>query len=429
MGCPFLRQQQQPKIERPRDVPYESLYRPWSWMLSSFLNLFIFILLALILLVLYKRRLSSSRLCGPRVSYRKVDVLKADGSKSGKIRAVVTGGNGGTGSAIVKRLVEDGAYEVHSLDLSIPDEEDRDPRVSSYIQTDITSLEDLEIALKGAAVVFHAASVSANLHTAGSSILNANTTGTERVIAACKRCGVNRLIYTSSALATLRGRGCFSDPAGTTPANTECPLNPYSASVAFAERLVCAANGTGGLVTCALRPAMILGTRDPFTLACLTQRMYYCGAGDECWQMAPVASCAQAHLLAEKQLLKGGKSATVAGKAYFISGVRVPLRDLFGKMEKDGETTLWGQPPPQSYSRWRVQLLAYLNVAVHTVLGVNLMGSDFVPANISMLVDQNCDCTPACKELGWKMDFPPWEEMVRGVVKEYRQLVEEKKDV
>eukprot|EP00731_Ephydatia_muelleri_P000091 Em0001g91a len=407
MGCPFLRQQQQPKIERPRDVPYESLYRPWSWMLSSFLNLFIFILLALILLVLYKRRLSSSRLCGPRVSYRKVDVLKADGSKSGKIRAVVTGGNGGTGSAIVKRLVEDGAYEVHSLDLSIPDEEDRDPRVSSYIQTDITSLEDLEIALKGAAVVFHAASVSANLHTAGSSILNANTTGTERVIAACKRCGVNRLIYTSSALATLRGRGCFSDPAGTTPANTECPLNPYFRlrGVRGETRVRCERDG---------------GARD---------RMYYCGAGDECWQMAPVASCAQAHLLAEKQLLKGGKSATVAGKAYFISGVRVPLRDLFGKMEKYGETTLWGQPPPQSYSRWRVQLLAYLNVAVHTVLGVNLMGSDFVPANISMLVDQNCDCTPACKELGWKMDFPPWEEMVRGVVKEYRQLVEEKKDV
>ena len=429
MGCPFLQQQQRPKAERPREVPYESLYRPWSWVLSSFLNLFIFILIALILLVLYKRRRSSSRLCGPKVSYRKVDVLKADESKSGKIRAVVTGGNGSMGGAIVRRLVEDGAYEVHSLDLCIPDEEERDPRVSSYIQTDVTSLEDLEIAFRGAAVVFHAARVSANLHTAGSAILNANTTGTERVIAACKRCGVKRLIYSSSALAALREQGCFSDPAGPTPANTESPLNPYSASMAFAERLVCAANGVGGLVTCALRPAMILGTKDPVTLACLTRRMYYCGTGDECWQVAPVASSAQAHLLAEKQLLKDGKSAAVAGKAYFISGVRVPLRDLFGKMEKEGGTTLWGQPPPQSYPRWQAQLLAYLNVVVYSVLGVNLMGADFVPANVSMLVDHNCDCTPARKELGWKMDYPPWEEMVRGVVREYRELVEEKKDV
>ena len=426
MGCPFLQQQQQQQTAvRPRDVPYERLYRPWSWVLSSFSNVLIFILLILVLLVIvYKRRLSSARRRGPKVSHRRVNVLKTVEGTTGKIRAVVTGGNGSIGSAIVKCLIDDGGYEVHSLDLLIPDEEDRDPRVSSYIQTDVTSQEDLEISFKGAEVVFHAASASMNLHTPNSALMHTNTTGTERVIAACKQCGVKRLIYTSSSLVALSARGCFSDPSGITPANIERPLNAYSASKALAETLVCAANGAAGLATCALRPAMVLGTRDRATLACLTQRMFNCGAGNQCWQLAPVASCAQAHLLAEKCLLKEGKSSIAAGKAYFICGVRVPLGELFGKME--GQTTLWGHSPPQCYPRWQLLLMGYLNLAVYALLGVGPLGSDLTPAWVGTMADHNCDCTPACKELGWRGHLPPWEGMVREVVGEYRR---QKKDV
>ena len=381
----------------------------------------------MLVIVVYKRRLSKSR--GPKVSYRKVDVLKADEGRTGKIRAVVTGGSGSIGSAVVTCLIEDGGYEVHSLDLAIPEEEDRDPRVSSYVQTDVTSLDDLEIAFKGAEVVFHAASAFSDLRTSDSAVRHTNVTGTERVIAACKLCGVKRLIYTSSSLAVLRDGRCVSDPDGDkdTPPNTERPANAYAASKALAEGMVCAANGVGGLATCALRTAMVLGAKDRASSACLRQRMFYCGAGNECMQLAPVGASAQAHLLAEKQLLRDGERAIAAGRAYFICGIRVPLRDLFGN--RDGEATLWGQPTPKSYPKWQAQLLARLNVAAYSVLGVCPLGPDFTPMWFSSMVDHSCDGSLAYKELGWKMDFPVWMDMVREVVREYRGLKEGKKDV
>ena len=66
---------------------------------------------------------------------------------------------------------------------------------------------------------------------------------------------------------------------------------------------------------------MVLGMRDRAALACLTKLTFYCRAGEECWQLAHIVSCAQVHRLAEKQLLKDGTSSIAAGKAYFICGV------------------------------------------------------------------------------------------------------------
>ena len=82
--------------------------------------------------------------------------------------------------------------------------------------------------------------------------------------------------------------------------------------------------------------------------------------------------------------------------------------------------------------------MRYLNLAVYALLGVGPLGSDLTPAWVGPLgsdltpawvgtmADHNCDCTPACKELGWKGHLPPWEGVVREVVEEYRR---QKKDV
>lgn len=53
MGCPFLTHT--PLPERPVEYPYEALYRPWSWVLSSFTNLFIFAALVGVAYMIYKK--------------------------------------------------------------------------------------------------------------------------------------------------------------------------------------------------------------------------------------------------------------------------------------------------------------------------------------------------------------------------------------
>jgi len=98
-------------------------------------HFFVFILLVGIAYTFLKRR----KVGKPVVAYKRVWV---NAGTEGKVNAVVTGGNGCLGERMVKNLLADGSYKVHSLDLRIPREEDRSLEVCSYIQADITNLED-----------------------------------------------------------------------------------------------------------------------------------------------------------------------------------------------------------------------------------------------------------------------------------------------
>ena len=387
------------------------------------------LLIGIVLFVFLLRFVTSRNSSGSRshVPFMRTQSQTEKGGRK-KVRALVTGGSGSLGKAIVRRLLEDGCYEVHSLDLKLPDEKDRNPHVSSYVQADVTNLDDLVTAFEGIDAVFHTAATLPRLGLTEEECYRVNVGGTINVVTACTRCHVSRLIYTSSGSAVMTEKGSFSNPTGPTPPNTRAPVNMYAGSKARAEEAVCASNGRDGLLTCALRPGMILGVDNVSTILCLTYRLFYYDDGHDCWQIAPIASLADAHLLAEKKLQLEGGDSVAAGNTYFICGVRVPMRDLYGKMEGPA-TTIWGQPPPFYLPKRLLMFLAHVNVALYSLTGVSVFGASgegLVPANISMLADHNCDCTPACKELGWKMDFPPWEEMVRGVVKEYRQLLASK---
>lgn len=91
-----------------------------------------------------------------QVYFRRLEQFPINGNK---ISALVLGGNGSLGKAIVKCLLDDGKYKVHSLDLWIPDQDSLNPQVNSYVQADITNLNDLVTAFEGIDTVFHMASV------------------------------------------------------------------------------------------------------------------------------------------------------------------------------------------------------------------------------------------------------------------------------
>ena len=108
--------------------------------------------------------------------------------------SVVTGGLGFVGAHLVDGLRARGD-EVRVLDIR-----DQGPRDDvEYRKVDIADPAALAEACAGAETVFHNASLVHTKHNRESDVWRVNLTGTENVIAACRRQGIGRLVYVSSA--------------------------------------------------------------------------------------------------------------------------------------------------------------------------------------------------------------------------------------
>jgi len=132
--------------------------------------------------------------------------VNAVAKAKGKRICVVTGGAGYLGRHLIAGLLEEGKYDViRALDVVAP--KTTDPRVVG-IKGNILNYETLLTAFEGAEVVFHLASLVSlreDPHNQFTMQL-VNIVGAQNVINACVRCGVLRLVYTSSAAAVYDGR-------------------------------------------------------------------------------------------------------------------------------------------------------------------------------------------------------------------------------
>jgi nucleoside-diphosphate-sugar epimerase len=230
------------------------------------------------------------------------------------MRALVTGGGGFLGGAIVRRLLARGET-VRSLSRQ------RYPALDGLgveqVQADIGDAEAVGRAAARCDVVFHVAA-KAGVWGPAAEYYRANVLGTENVIAACRRHGVGRLVFTSSPSVVTTGR----DIAG---GDESLPyprryLAEYPRTKAMAERLVLAANGPG-LATIALRPHIIWGPGDNHLIPRLIARaragkLRQIGDGTNKVDVTYVENAAAAHLLAADRLAPG---TPLAGKTYFLS--------------------------------------------------------------------------------------------------------------
>jgi nucleoside-diphosphate-sugar epimerase len=229
-------------------------------------------------------------------------------------RALVTGGGGFLGHAIVARLRAEG-HAVRSLARG------RYPEVEALgaeqVQHDLADPAGLQAHLDGVDVVFHAASRT-GVWGSREAFFRANVDGTRHLLEAARAAGVRRFVYTSSPSATFDGR----DAEGATEADCPYPTHfhaPYPESKAEAERLVLAANGPA-LATTALRPHLIWGPRDPHILPRLVSRrrqgrLVRVGPGTNKVGICYIDNAAVAHLQAAAVLQPGSPN---AGKAYFL---------------------------------------------------------------------------------------------------------------
>lgn len=238
------------------------------------------------------------------------------------MKAVVTGGGGFLGKAIVRMLVQRGDDVVVLGRSRYPDVE---ALGATCVQGDVADLATVKDVVADKDVVFHVAAKAGVWGDPGE-YEHANVFGTQNVIDACVARGVGRLVHTSSPSVTFDG----GDAAG---ADESLPyptshLYHYGRTKAEAERRVLAANATAHkkgpqvLLTTALRPHIIYGPGDPHILPRMIARhrqgrLRIVGDGTNNIDITYVDNGAHAHLLAADAL--GRDNPKNAGKPYFIS--------------------------------------------------------------------------------------------------------------
>jgi 2-alkyl-3-oxoalkanoate reductase len=229
------------------------------------------------------------------------------------VKALVTGGGGFLGRALVERLVRSGHDVTAAARGDYPGLRELGVRT---LRMDLADSEAVRTAVAGRDVVFHAAAM-AGVWGPKEEFVRTNVTGTRNVVEACRSEGVPRLVHTSSPSVVFDGR----DQEGAGP---ELPYAErfdafYPETKAAAERIVLEANGPG-LATVALRPHLIWGPRDPHLLPRLLARakagrLFVVGDGRNRVGLTYVENAAAAHEQAASRLEPG---APCAGRAYFV---------------------------------------------------------------------------------------------------------------
>jgi 2-alkyl-3-oxoalkanoate reductase len=244
------------------------------------------------------------------------------------MRALVTGGGGFLGNAIVRLLVERGD-EVRSFSRGDYPELAR-LGVIRY-RGDLADREALARSAQGCDIVFHVAA-RAGIWGRYADFYRANVTGTENVIAACVQQGIGRLVYTSSPSVVFDGRDVEGDNESLPyPTHFEAP---YPRTKAMAEKLILAADSPR-LATVSLRPHLIWGPGDnhlvPRIIArARAGRLRRIGSRPCLVDTVYVDNAAKAHLLAADRLAPGG---CIAGRSYFISnGEPLPLWEMVNRI-------------------------------------------------------------------------------------------------
>ena len=230
------------------------------------------------------------------------------------LTALVTGGGGFLGLAVVEQLLARGD-RVRSLARGAY------PGLAALgvevLRGDLRDAQVVGQACAGCDVVFHVAA-KAGIWGRYAAFYEPNVRGTQHVLAGCREQGVPRLVYTSSPSVVFDGRSMEG-------ANESVPYprrhhSHYAATKALAEQAVLAANGTT-LRTLALRPHLIWGPRDNHLVPRIVSQglagtLRRVGDGTNRVDTTYIDDAARAHLLAADALETNPR---VAGRPFFIS--------------------------------------------------------------------------------------------------------------
>ena len=246
--------------------------------------------------------------------------------------SLVTGGCGFLGAAIARGL------QARGDDVIVLDVAEQCPIEGvEYRRVDITDKAAVIEACKGADTVVHNASIVHTKWNKVDVVWGVNLGGTENMLDAARVNGVERFIYISSGSVVYEGKDIENGDESLPYASTS--QAPYADSKIEAEKLVLAANGEGGIATCALRPHVVFGPGDQRFLPALLKNAKagrlraQIGRGVWMSDYTYVTNMVDAVLLADEALAKDGLKSIAAGSAYFITnGEPMPFWDFVRKV-------------------------------------------------------------------------------------------------
>ncbi len=279
------------------------------------------------------------------------------------MKALVTGGGGFLGSALVRRLVARGdtvrvlarGEYPHLQQLGV-----------ELVRGDVRDAAATAKACAGVDVVFHTAAKAGGWGDPRE-YEAINVQGTANVISGCRSAQVRFLVHTSSPSVVHSGAD-IEGADESIPYGTHFTAD-YPRTKALAERLVREA-ADASLFTIALRPHFIWGPQDRHLLPRLLARaragkLRQVGSRDVKTDTIYIDNCVDAHLLSAEKLQAG---LSISGRAYFISdGAPIGVWTMANRMLEAAGAPKVGKPVPA----WLAYGLGATLEAAHAVLRID----------------------------------------------------------
>lgn len=232
-------------------------------------------------------------------------------------RAIITGGGGFVGKAIIHILLQNGVdcYAIGRNEYP----ELTDIGVTC-LKGDIADYSFVLQHLKDIDVVFHVAAL-AGIWGSWQNYFSTNVIGTRNIVKASLENDVEALVYTSTPSVVFNRDDIVNGDESLPYPNTF--LCNYAKSKAMAEKEVLSVN-QNDLKTCAIRPHLIWGPHDPHLIPRLIERgkkaqLKIVGDGKNLVDLTYIDNVAHAHMLAADNLVTEGSA---SGEAFFVSQER-----------------------------------------------------------------------------------------------------------
>ena len=255
------------------------------------------------------------------------------------MRALVTGGGGFLGGAIVRGLLARGDEVVSVARRDYPGLRELGVRT---VRGDLAEPGVAVRAAEGCDVVVHVAA-KAGIWGRAADYERSNVDATRQVVAACRALGIERLVHTSTPSVVHDG-GSLRGGDESLPYATRFS-SPYPRTKVLAEQMVLAA-ADDRLGTVSLRPHLVWGPGDTQLVPAILERaragrIRFVDGGDAVVDTTYVDDAVAAHLCAVDRLAPG---AACSGRAYFITSADPrPVREVVNAILASG-----GLPPARA---------------------------------------------------------------------------------